>query len=296
MAGEEFAAPLVCGSATHEALAEYFRGKSAAEALAVYETLYRDASVLHGLDDPQHPLGLDDPKHPLARLSYSNTRAILAEWFETHPLRAFPFRVRPEHVEVGFSVSLADDVAFVGRLDAIVEGDDGWYVLDHKTTGRLSPATAERYRMDSQMSGYVWAAQQTLGLPIRGVYINAIEYALLPKSTRSCKTHGVPYYECGPLHARSELLLFTRTPDQLDAWRQSALALAERYRALQNSVQTLEDLTAVPQEGTFSGACGQCLFQRFCAAGRPVAYGHAMLTHQPWEPFPIKEPNASNTD
>lgn len=314
----EEAHQLECGIATHEVLADYFRGKPASYVLRKYELLYRGYSEEYGLER-------DD--HPLHRLSWFNTSAILAEWIETHPMGSFGFLVNPKLVEVGFSIPLTDECvcghpldkhkdgvpggcmwrgrckclgyrpAFVmwGRLDAIVqaEHDRALYVLDHKTTGRLTPYFTDKYRMDSQMSGYVWAAQQTLGQAVTGIYINAIEYSKLPRDpVRKCRQHGVVYAECGIHHMKSELLIYTRTPDQLEEWRKSALQLARKYRDLARRIPDLEAaLTDTRMEGTFTGACGFCSFSKFCQANRPQQYAESMLVHSPWRPFELEEEN-----
>jgi hypothetical protein len=177
-------------------------------------------------------------------------------------------------------------------LDAVVQGrhDGALYVLDHKTTGRLTPTWSEKFRNDSQMSGYVWAAQQTLGMPVVGVYINAIEYSQLPSAPRKCRTHGVEYAECGPLHARSELLIYTRSPEQLETWRQNAVALARTYRTLLyrfGDAPLAEALTKPLMTGTFTNACSWCDFAKFCSAGRPQHYVDSMLIRSPWQPYPL---------
>lgn len=305
---------LECGTATHEVLADFLSGKPAAYCLQKYELLYHGYSEEHGLEMPEHPMH---------RLCWSNTDKILREWFEQHPIGSFNFSVKKELVEVGFAIPLSDECvcghtegfhhvgvcsyalcpcceyrpAFVmwGRLDAIVQSqhDGAIYVLDHKTTGRLTPYWTEKFRNDSQMSGYVWAAQKTLGMTVVGVYINAIEYSKLPDSPRKCAKHGVQYAECGPLHMKSELLIYTRSPDQLEEWRQGALKLARKYRELIRTVPDLPALlTETRLEGTFTGACGFCAFSKFCQANRPLHYASSMLVHQPWRPFKLDQEEA----
>lgn len=313
-AGDEEAYALECGIAVHEVMADYLKGMPAERCLAKYELLY------HGYSEDN---GLDVPTHPVYRLSYTNTDKILKEWFEQHPVENFSFGVKPELVEVGFSIPLSDECvcghaqnmhhvsicagrdcncyayrpAFVmwGRLDAIVQSrhDGALYVLDHKTTGRLTPYFTDKFRNDSQMTGYTWAASKTLGMPVAGVYINAIEFSKLPDSSRKCSSHGVPYSECGPLHLKSELLIYTRTPDQQEAWRRTAIKLARKYRDLHHRVKNLNDaLTGTDMEGTFTGACGFCTFKQFCNANRPPHYAQSMLVHQPWRPFDLPDEEA----
>ena len=298
---------LECGIATHEILADHLKGRDANYCLAKYELLYRGYS---------EDIGLENPEHKFHRLSWTNTDKILKEWLERHPLSSFSFLVNPKLVEVGFQIPLDNECVcghqqgehhleicvhcpctsyrpafvFCGRLDAIVQAqhDNGLYVLDHKTTGRIADYWTEKFRKDSQMTGYVWAAQKTLGQPIIGVFINGIEFSKLPSDpVRKCRNHGVPYLECGPMHMKSELLIYTRTPDQLEQWRQDAIKLARRVRDLCSKPDP--SLTSVAMQGTFHDACGFCNFSRFCDAGRPTHYVAAMLTKQPWRPFDIAE-------
>lgn len=306
----EDAHQLEVGIAAHEVLADYFRGEPAERCLKKYELLYRGYSEDHRLDFIENPW---------YRLSWTNTRLILAEWFETHSMNAFSFSVPPGMVEVGFQLPLSDECVcgtpedahpydpllrlpncagyrpafvFQGRLDAIVQAthDNSLYVLDHKTTGRLTPYFAERYRNDSQMTGYVWAAQKTLGQPVVGVFINAIEFSKLPTDpVRKCREHGVVYAECGRHHLKSELMIYTRSPDQLDDWRLAAIKLAREYRRICREVQTFEDLTKTHMMGMFHGACGFCNFQKFCQANRPLHYAESMLVYSPWRPFSEEE-------
>lgn len=280
LTSEEDSAALAAGTAAHEALAVCMRG--GVGGLGVFDSLYRQYSHEHKLSQ--------DPR--LQRLSWENTRAVLARWFEVRPAHTWPFVAIPELVEVAFELPLDDagDFVFTGRLDAIVrdKAHGQLYVLDHKTTGRIDSGWAGAFRLDSQMSGYVWAAQETLGERVAGVYINGIEFAKLPSSDRKCKDHGVQYAECSAEHAKFELLQFDRSPDQLATWRQTALQLANKFANLKENFGERESLTTVPHEGTFHGACRYCQFSEFCAAGRPVNSLDALFIHRPWTPLPEK--------
>jgi hypothetical protein len=272
--------PLRAGIAAHEALAAHLRGASRNEALAVFRGHYAAWAEAHV-----------DPEGPLQRLTYENTATILAQWLRTRPLTSLPFEVHPDLVEVGFAVPLLDGVIFCGRLDALVIDRERreFYVLDHKTTGRLDATWARQFRNDSQLSGYVWAAQQHTGNRVVGAFINGIEFARLPSDpTRKCRDHGVAYAECRALHAKHELLIVQRTAEQLDQWTRSASELARRVQRLAASARVVRDISATmshaAQQGMFHGACAWCQFQDFCAAGRPATMLPAFL-HEPWQPY-----------
>jgi hypothetical protein len=296
---------LEAGIATHEILADFMRGEDPKRCLKKYELLYRGYSEDNGLDNTDNPM---------YKVGWKNTSTILTEWFETHPLQGFPFLVNPKLVEVPFQLPLDNECVcshietehrtggcrfrpqcgcveyaprfiFWGRIDAVVQAnhDNAIYVLDHKTTARLTPWKVESFRMDSQMSGYTWAAEQSLGQKLAGIFVNAIEYSKLPSDpVRTCKTHGgVPYAECGPLHMKTELMIFTRTDTQLEKWHNDALTLAWRYRRVLSEIKSLSDLTKMTQGGTFHGACSFCDFKPFCQDEQQVP---GMLVEHVWRP------------
>lgn len=268
---DEDRAPLQAGHAAHLVLAAHLQGKPLTEtlhALAEYTEWARD-----------HVEAND-------RLAAHNVEAILGRWVTTHPVAALPFAVDPALVEVGFAVPLDTNIVFVGRMDALVRDENGaWYVLEHKTTGRLDERWRKRYKSSAQITGYVWAAQQYLHEPVAGCFVNGIEFGRLPTDTKKCRTHGVPYAECSVLHARFDLLIEHRAPHQLAAWADAARRLARRYADLCLRVGDLKDIATVPMLGQFTGACIECQFADFCSVGRPLQAGEAMLRHEPWSPF-----------
>jgi hypothetical protein len=297
-----------CGQVVHEVLADHLRGKDIEWCRNRLRFMYK------GYSDEYIP---DDKRHRFYRLRYENVDAIVHEWLTQWPKNSLPFAVNPNLIEVGFQIPLSTECVcghdernhaaggcqwraqcgcqeflyafiFYGRYDGIVtaEHDHSLYVLDHKTTGRLTPYKVEEYRNDSQMSGYVWAARETTGQDIVGVYINAIELSTLPSDpVRKCREHGVVYAECGPLHMKAQFLAYTRDAEQLDQWHRTAMELARRYKAIVAKAPELENVGTLLTEGAFYGSCLFCDFKDFCAAGRPLNYVDNLLVYSPWRPF-----------
>ncbi len=266
---------LRAGHTAHEILAEHLRGKPIEEVMAIPE-------IISYLEWTQSSLPEND------RLTGENVNKIMRRWLETHPLSGLPFAVPEGLVEVGFGVPLSDDILFVGRMDALAQDASGaWYVVEHKTTGRLDETWRRRYRTSAQITGYVWAAQQHLSAPVAGCFVNGIEFGRLPTDTRKCRTHGVPYAECGPLHARFEMLIEHRAPHQLEAWKRDAITLARRFKDLKSRVVDLADIKGqdISMYGQLNGGCNLCQFADYCAVGRPETTGRAMLVHEPWSPY-----------
>lgn len=281
----------MAGRAAHEALADYLKNNHIACALSAFEQAYCAYARKHVPGD--------------SRLNYEDTRDILERWMQLHPIDSLPFTVDPALVEVAFELPLdssciacgllpgnrhvghiyAPRSIFRGRLDAIVtdKTTGRLWVLDHKTTSRLFLG---KYTLDSQMSGYVWAARQTLNRPIAGFYINAISFAQLPginDRERKCAKHKLPYGECRLEHAEYKLQAFTRSPATLAAWHGTACHLADVTRVLVEQYPEICDLPDVPVEGTFYGQCEWCFAKVWCEDGRNPEMVRSVFAQRPQE-------------
>lgn len=74
--------------------------------------------------------------------------------------------------EFRFSVPIVEGVEYTGQLDLIVkEGGDYW-IVEHKTVGRLDKAYVDRLPLDTQITGYAIGAKHSLKVPIKGVIYN----------------------------------------------------------------------------------------------------------------------------
>lgn len=270
-------APLKMGSAAHEAMALFLKGASSLEAVVHYDKLYKEWA--------------DENVPPDDRLTHENTSKVLKYWFETHPKHLLPYTVDPRLVEVGFALPLTkeDDIIFTGRIDII--GEDkitkDWGVIDHKFPGRVNAQLARNTRMDSQPSGYLWAARQCTDKPVTSFYVNAVEMSKVPSDpTRKCKEHKVPYEECGVTHAKFELLgPFTRSDEQLEEWRKTAIHLAKKFRDLATKYKTVADIHKVRMQGMFHRTCGFCGLYDWCSSGRQKALIGGMFVNEPWNPL-----------
>lgn len=284
-------AALRAGSTAHAALATFFDpnddGASnftkAGWALAVLKREYETWSRANVPPDN--------------RLSYENVSRILAAWFDAHPVDSFAFRVR--HVETGFSFVLTNWLTICGRIDMDAEMSDGTtYVIDHKSTGNITPWWLAGFRLDSQFSTYVSGMMEHLGgAKVAGGIVNAIEFSKIPSSNTKCRQHGVVYAECGVQHVveRSQMITVDRSPAQLAQWRRDAIKNARKYRDACEMYPELSDITRAPMEGTFYGACTNCSFKDFCEAGRPMDLVDSMLVHDPWSPFEHSQTGQTST-
>ena len=265
---QEARAPLEQGLAGHEALAFYMQHGHVNGAMKVYENEYYTWAMEH----------VEDPRD---RLSYFNTARVLRLWMEPHPVGSLPYEVDPEYIEVGMRTPLDEQTHYVGRLDMLVRDKSTGQlaVLDHKFTGRIDDLWTASWRLESQLTGYMWGAESIIGEPVHRGFINAIEVSKLPDSQKKCPKHKMVYAECGEQHMKSALISVTRTPYEIEMWKHTAQLLSAKFE-----VGNHLPLDAVPSEGFFHGACRLCEFKLWCQSGRPEDMMH-IFKRDPWQPF-----------
>jgi hypothetical protein len=83
-------------------------------------------------------------------------------------------------LEVRFEVPIeGTEYRLSGRLDKLAWLNDSLYVIERKTTAKtLGPWYFDFYNPNTQVTAYIWAARQFLGLPVEGVIIEAFQTAV----------------------------------------------------------------------------------------------------------------------
>lgn len=270
-------ATLESGSAGHEVLASFCRGEPIERALLHLKAYKKWA-------EEQIESGIQIQP----RLLPENLRKVLTAWMKDHPVTALPFTIK--QVEIGFQQVLSEPERLVltGRMDLLVQDQTGAVVpADHKMTGRIAPSWVDKFRIDSQLSGYMWAAKKHTGKLTTKAYINAIQLGVLPGSNRMCPLHKREYAECGSLHSEAKIFLVNRTPEMIQRWRRDAIILGRRFKELkalgkEKGESVIKDL---PMEGAFFNACMYCEFASFCAHGRPVESLKDLFVKDKWDPL-----------
>jgi hypothetical protein len=84
-----------------------------------------------------------------------------------------PFKVLGKP-EAGFVFPIGD-ILFGGRIDLPIEWDGQAWIMEHKTTTRLSSTYFDQFELDKQPTGYIIAAEECMGRKIQGCLINVME-------------------------------------------------------------------------------------------------------------------------
>ena len=268
--------PAEAGSGIHAAIEAYFKTNSRIDAFVALEEYYGHIA--------------DAYAQPGDRLSYENIEKCLTGWFDKYGPGELPYVVEPGTVEVPFALPLTKEVVYAGRIDALVRprGGTGLWLLDTKSTGNPDKKFKAQFKIGSQMSGYYWAAQQLFKEDIEGIYINVVHTGKVPSSYGKCKTHSLPYAECGIWHMKHGIEKFYRSPGEIASWLADAKALAtEWYEMLARPFPSLD---TIDQRGRWIyQACALCDYHEFCQRGRDPVYACNNFEVRPWVPAGLDE-------
>lgn len=106
---------------------------------------------------------------------------LMSKYIKDHPLKHEPWEVVKDtngkpYLELGFAIDAGVGV-FVGRIDAILrmlDSGDIW-IMDHKTTQRnINDVYWSQFNPNNQITGYLWAVQELLGVVPKGCIINCV--------------------------------------------------------------------------------------------------------------------------
>lgn len=149
-------------------------------------------------------------------------------------------RLAVMHVEEVFKSDIAG-YRFTQRFDLVVrEVDDKVWIYDHKTTGRLSSAVAERYTLSGQFLGMASFGSRIWGKEFGGVKLNLIQLSDGPKDAEFARRVPDP------------------APGALKSFPMTVLHARQRIEDLDKSGLDPEEWPMTMSEQTCITAYGRC--------------------------------------
>lgn len=102
------------------------------------------------------------------------------EQFKNDPLKTAQLPDGTAGLEVRFEVPISGtEFRLSGRIDKLAYMDDELYIVERKTTAQaLGPRYFGNYSPNTQVTTYIWALRNFLGLPIQGVIVEAMQTAV----------------------------------------------------------------------------------------------------------------------
>jgi len=197
------------------------------------------------------------PKSPSAALR------LLTMYLRQYPYDPTEFDVL--HVEVSGSVPVSADRLLYFKTDALCEGSEGFFSLEHKTGTRFSTVWASQWRQKFQVGTYLHVLY-SLYDPDRvwGVRING----LFPHEGPRVKKDGTPY--AGASDCEFHRIPVRRSLRSMQAWLVEANfwldEINREFSRLSDSKEEDEVLQAFPRCTESCTQYGICPFLDYCAA------------------------------
>jgi len=203
---------------------------------------------------------------------YDRLISALCEYFEEYPLDADiikPLRLSTGKSAIEFTFAIpfpnlhhpitGDPILYGGRFDMLAEREGVLFVEDDKTASQLGTQWMRNWLLDSQFTGYCWAARD-FGYPVAGAIIR-----------------GLSILKSGFGHAQA----ITYRPDwQIERW-------------LASTSHTIRLMIAYWEQGSFpmaldKHACnsyGGCGYSQLCESPNPESW--IALNYEPrvWNPL-----------
>ena len=266
------------GTVGHTVLDAFFSGK---------HNLEYCLDLFHDEYDDVIPPGMIPDKPEMGK---QNMIDILEQYMIVHPIELLPFNVVA--LEKNITVELEPGYMFSMKRDMLVQDKQSgfYYPVDHKFRfGRVTNWWTDKFKTNSQISGYIWGTQavgKSEGYDVADeLLLNIISLAELPKSTKKCSLHKRPYNECRALHTDFQFKKITRTPEQLESWRRDVIGLAKEAEMFFETFDTLELIPYAPKTGAFSEGCTFCSLQKWCQTNFNSALVDELTVGYNWQPW-----------
>jgi hypothetical protein len=178
-------------------------------------------------------------------------------------------------IEFNFALPLPDTkhpvtgnpILYGGRFDMFAEFNNAPFIMDDKTTSRLGPTWRKQWVLNSQMTGYCWAAKE-YGMPVVGAIIRG--QSILSKSFDSLEE--VVY----------------RPPWMMERW------LEQLIKDVHRMIAAWEQQSYDYAIGSACAAYGGCEFLRLCQSPNPESWIKTDYKNKHWNPL-SKDPEAGDT-
>jgi|SRR5687768_12642168 len=218
--------------------------------------------------------------------NFDNLLLALVHYAETRPLskdhiKPLKLSSGKHAIEFTFAVPIPNTVhpetgnpiLYGGRFDMFAEFQNAPFVEDDKTTSRLGPSWMKQWTLNSQFTGYCWAAG-VVGMPVVGAIIRG--QSILSKSFEN-----------------AEAIIY-RPKWQIERWLNQLIndvnRMVKHWRLWQ---ATNNEASFDYALGTACAAYGGCEFLRLCSSPNPESWIPTDYKNKHWNPL-AKDPEAEN--
>lgn len=240
------------------------------------EGLSQEEALERGVEALIRFYGSYDPPEGHVKTSERMAGALVS-YVEKYPLAEDflkPYRLAngKSAVEFTFAIPLdiphpetGNPILYAGRFDMLAVMNDTLFVEDDKTTKQLGQTWGAQWDLNSQFTGYCWAAKAH-DLPVAGAVIR-----------------GQSILKTGYGHAQA---IIYRPQWMINRW------LTQLYRDIERMIETWK---SGYYDYALGGACshyGGCPFKRLCASPEPQNWLDGYYMRKVWNPCD-KDPEAN---
>lgn len=161
------------GTTIHDGIAEWYKTRDVVSAIKMVQKRGTELAL------PE-----DDKTYSVER-----AREVMFQYIERYKDND----VEVNMVEMPFMIEISMDgyddptpFLFAGTIDGVCTVDGAPYLLEHKTTGRMSGSYINSFKPNDQVTGYIWALRQYVENPPASAYINIVH--LLTNETNFIRT------------------------------------------------------------------------------------------------------------
>lgn len=196
----------------------------------------------------------------------------LVSYFDQYPLSDDPLKplALPDGkraLEFTFSLPIpdvlhpatGDPLIYAGRFDMLAERDGVLFIVDEKTASQLGASWVSQWTLDSQFTGYCWAARQ-FGYPVAGAIIR-----------------GISFLKSSIGHAQA---IIYRPEWTVERWYKQLCRDLRRAIACWS-----EDEFDLALDKSACGSYGGCTFVRVCDSPDPERWLEADFVKRKWDPL-----------
>lgn len=249
----------------------FARGLEVARRKFFDENETSDMAIVAGIIAMREEFGTFEVPERFTQKGPDNLAKAIVDYFDEYPLEPNP--IKPHRlangkscVEFSFALPLeinhpetGNPLLYAGRFDMLAEYQDTLFAVDEKTASQLGQQWANNWDLDSQFTGYIWAARQ-YGYPVSGAVIR-----------------GVSLLKTGFGHAQH---IIYRNDFHFDQW-------------LDNLYDNIENMIRYWNRGWFpkaldKSACnsyGGCSFRKLCSSPNPDAWIAMDYEPRTWSPL-----------
>lgn len=251
----------------------YAAGLETARKAFYDEGLPSDQAIACGLDAAIKYYGdFESPSDFLGAKSFDRLVYALLEYFEQYPMETDiikPFRLAngKSAVEFTFAIPLpnvkhpetGDPILYGGRFDMLADRENVLFVEDDKTASQLGSQWMKNWVLDSQFTGYCWAARD-FGYPVAGAIIR-----------------GLSILKNGYGHAQS---IVYRPDWQIERWIESTEHTVRMMIAYWE-----QDFFPLTLDKHACNSYGGCMYHQLCESQNPQSWIDINYEPRVWDPL-----------